>query len=291
MSTEKKYLSDGRKVVVIGSINKTEYIVQEVYVTEDGSEIPSGENFTAKNLLDEPAKSWKEKEAEKIEKQLEDWKLEKKKLDTEIRNLKQKRLAHSTLLQSNEKFLELFEGCDTEFMADLMTGNMKYVMPKEDAYSRFEVKTFEEAVYRFERQYYDDVYTFEGIRMISVMAAKGSNYPSDRKFHAKIHTYQDGSGGSREHDFFKDLESVKEELTKRMYNLLKERNKKSDKPSATTPRTTLTFKEIADLEKWIIVPEELKEASKEEDVRLAKVRYEEAIKRAEEQFNKEIGEV
>jgi len=290
MNTEKKYLSDGRKVVVIGSINKTEYIVQEVYVTEDGSEIPSGENFTAKNLLDEPAKSWKEKEAEKIEKQLEDWKFEKKKLDTEILNLKQERLAHSTLLQSNEKFLELFEGCDTEFMADLMTGNMKYVMPKEDYYSRFEVETFEEAVYRFDRSYYGEVRTFEGIRMISVGAAKGSRYTSDRKFYTKIHDYQDGSGGSREHDFFKDADSVKEELTKRMYNLLEERNKKGDKPSPSTSRTTLSSKEISDLEKWIVVPNELKEASKEEDVRLAKVRYDEAIKRAEEQFKKEIGD-
>ena len=58
-----KFLSDGRKVSVIGKINKTEFIVQEVFVTASGDEIPSGENFTAKSLHDAPVQSYKEKEA------------------------------------------------------------------------------------------------------------------------------------------------------------------------------------------------------------------------------------
>jgi 23S rRNA C2498 (ribose-2'-O)-methylase RlmM len=58
---ELKYTSDGKKVSVIGKINQTEFIVQEIFVTESGDEIPSGENFTAKSLHDKPVISWKEK--------------------------------------------------------------------------------------------------------------------------------------------------------------------------------------------------------------------------------------
>jgi hypothetical protein len=36
---EIKYLSDGRKVVVVGQLNQTETIVQEVFVTEAGDEL------------------------------------------------------------------------------------------------------------------------------------------------------------------------------------------------------------------------------------------------------------
>lgn len=62
MKTENiKYTTDGRKVVIIGDLNQTEKIVQEIFVTEDGAEIPSGERFVVKSLLDTPAKSWKEK--------------------------------------------------------------------------------------------------------------------------------------------------------------------------------------------------------------------------------------
>lgn len=64
--SEIKYTSDGRKVVVIGRLNNTEMIVQEVFVRDDGSEIPSGEQFTAKGLHDAPVKSWQEKHSEKM---------------------------------------------------------------------------------------------------------------------------------------------------------------------------------------------------------------------------------
>ena len=58
-----KYTTDGRKVVVIGKLNNTEYIVQEIFVSQ-GQEMPGGENFVVKGLLDAPAKSWKQKECE-----------------------------------------------------------------------------------------------------------------------------------------------------------------------------------------------------------------------------------
>lgn len=62
-----KYTSDGKKVSVIGKLNAQESIVQEIFITQDGAEIPSGENFVVKSLHDAPAVSWKEKELKKLE--------------------------------------------------------------------------------------------------------------------------------------------------------------------------------------------------------------------------------
>lgn len=46
-----KYTADGKKVVVIGDLNQTEKIVQEIFVTEDGCEIPTGERFVIKKVF------------------------------------------------------------------------------------------------------------------------------------------------------------------------------------------------------------------------------------------------
>lgn len=64
---EKKYLSDGRKVVIVGKLNNQETIVQEIFVTNNGSEIPSGENFVVKSLHDEPIMSYQKKKEKELE--------------------------------------------------------------------------------------------------------------------------------------------------------------------------------------------------------------------------------
>lgn len=56
--TDYKYLKDGRKVAVIGTLNNTETIVQEIFVAENGDEFPAGENFVARGLLDKPAQTF-----------------------------------------------------------------------------------------------------------------------------------------------------------------------------------------------------------------------------------------
>ena len=60
-----KFLTDGRKVRVIGKLNNNESIVQEIYIDEGGSEIPSGDNFTAKNLHDAPVETYTDREIKK----------------------------------------------------------------------------------------------------------------------------------------------------------------------------------------------------------------------------------
>ena len=48
---EFKYTAQGKKVRIMGKLNSTEYIVQEVFVDDKGNEIPAGENFVTKNLF------------------------------------------------------------------------------------------------------------------------------------------------------------------------------------------------------------------------------------------------
>lgn len=62
---EIKYTSDGKKVAVLGKLNSTDTIVQEIFVINE-NEIPSGENFIIKSLHDEPAISWKETELKRV---------------------------------------------------------------------------------------------------------------------------------------------------------------------------------------------------------------------------------
>jgi len=79
-----KYTSEGKKVVVIGVLNSTDTIVQEIFVTNDGAEIPSGEQFIVKSLHDELVETWQSKNEKKLEgirkQQEREWEIRKKEL-------------------------------------------------------------------------------------------------------------------------------------------------------------------------------------------------------------------
>lgn len=268
-----KYLPDGRKVIVIGKINKTEHIVQEIYIAADNSEIPSGDNFTTSTLLDQPAKSWKEKELEKSELRKTKLEQELKELEREKSKLLSEKLAASLILKSNQKFIDLFKGHDTELLADILTGNVKYVI--SDGYSRsFEVQTFEDAMYSYDNHYGDR--RFEGIRMLTVMGIKGSSYPSDQKMRMSISSYADGSGSNHSVSFYKDASQVRAELEKRMYAALKELqcNEKST-------RKSLSLSDIKLLQRWIDVPEHIVSASQADDLKQIEDYYQQRIREAE----------
>ncbi|MES1923402.1 hypothetical protein MHBO_004968, partial [Bonamia ostreae] len=67
---ETKFLRDGRKVAVICNINAKEFVVQEVFVNEDGVEKLSGDQFVAQNLRDEKLISYHEQQSINAEKRL-----------------------------------------------------------------------------------------------------------------------------------------------------------------------------------------------------------------------------
>jgi len=59
---EIKYTKKGQKIAVVGKLNATETIVQEIFVTQDGAEVPAGEQFVVTGpLLDKPAETWHDK--------------------------------------------------------------------------------------------------------------------------------------------------------------------------------------------------------------------------------------
>jgi hypothetical protein len=276
-----KYLPDGRKVAVIGKINKTEYIVQEIYVAEDNSELPSGDNFTTKTLLDQPAQSWKEKELAKAE-------LQKKKLDEEIASLqKQKsklnseRQASSLILTSNQKFIDLFNGHDVGFIADVLTGNVKYVITNDYSGTGFDVQTFEDGMYSYDCNWNER--SFEGIRMLTVMGIKGSRYTGEQKFRTMINSYPDGSGSKNEATFLKDEAAVRLELERRMNLKLEESKDKVIYP--------LSIADIKKLQVWITVPKDIVQAAYDNEKKVIETYYNNAVKQAEEQCTKRLQEL
>ena len=192
---EAKYLSDGRKVVVIGQLNNVESIVQEVFVSDSGDQIPSGEKFTVKSLHDEPVKSWKEREAAKVDAIYLRKKDELSGIEREIRDMRSKRSSHAKIISSNLRQINELENLDVGILADVMARNIKWVCSVNWSWEK--VMTFDEFIEV--RNTYDD-----GVKLISVHAK------NDKTLMYKVGSYSDGSGSDSEYKFFnckKDLKA------------------------------------------------------------------------------------
>ena len=125
---ETKFLPNGKKVVVCGKINKSEYIVQEVFVTDDGSEIPSGENFTTTQLLDVPAKTYADKKREEVEASISKLEKTKESLLKEIKDLRYDREVNAEWMKRNKFIKDNLESFDWEHFSDVLMGNIKYAV-------------------------------------------------------------------------------------------------------------------------------------------------------------------
>ena len=126
--SEIKFTSDGKKVAVIGKINKSTFIVQEIFVSGE-NEIPSGEAFTVNSLHDAPVKSWKEMEVEKIEQNIKDARLKMEKFKREEESKHQKVIDE---LKSKTSYLrKVINNISIEsfdMVTDYLLGNVKYVV-------------------------------------------------------------------------------------------------------------------------------------------------------------------
>jgi len=205
---EIKFTTDGRKVVVIGDLNQTEKIVQEIFVTKDGAEIPSGERFVVKSLLDSPAKSWKEIDLKKSE---ERYLKEKEEWDKKISRInEEKSLAYSSL-QSRVKWLKSIarEPQDDNFKKAITVlqsffsniekwvfvehyGDWELDLFNEDGHNRLLDKTEDD--YRRKR--------FDSMRLLSLFG------DTDGNVSYKINEYSDGSGYDKEVEFFNSKEAA-----------------------------------------------------------------------------------
>lgn len=201
-----KYTKDGKKVLVIGELNQTDKIVQEIFVTKDGDEIPQGERFVEKNLLDEPAKSWKETNLQNLEARYEK---DSKEWDLKIDRLNQeKRLVYDSL-SARVKWLRNMskEPREEELkkvinqIADFLDGSEKWVFVANysDWYlEKFNEESTNELLDRFENRYGRK--SFDSLRLLSLYGK------SDGSLVFRVNDYSDGSGSNKDVEFFKSKE-------------------------------------------------------------------------------------
>ena len=191
MSINIKFTSDGKKVVVVGKINSDQHIVQEIFVKEDGSEIPGGENFVVTSLLDERVQTAKEVYLERDIKNLEDRKI---KLDREVNSLydkskqieKENRITKAVedSLTASVKSLEKKDSLKMLF--DFLNGKIKYIVKL--TYSSLELHRADKGI-PFDTD--DGDRWHQKIKLVSLLGKSNG----DLQFN--LHQYSDGSGYSR----------------------------------------------------------------------------------------------
>lgn len=204
-----KYTTDGKKVVVIGDLNQTEKIVQEIFVTEDGAEIPSGERFVVKALLDVPAKSWKQKELENLEQRYES---EKKEWESKLNKLRnEKEIAYSAL-NARVKWLrnvakephqqQLKDAISR--IADFLSNNNKWIVMKNS--HRYTLEPFnDEGVGRLDEIDCDYGYSCRRYHSMRLLSLYGN---CDGNLEYRISQYSDGSGSDTDVMFFREKEGA-----------------------------------------------------------------------------------
>lgn len=204
-----KYTTDGQKVAVLDDLKEMGKIVQEVFITADGEEITAGKKFIVKSLLDEPAKSWKQKELERLE-QIYDG--EKKNWEIKINKLrKEKEIAYAAL-NARVKWLrnvakephqqELKDAISR--IADILSNENKYVVVRD--YGRYTMAPFnDEGINILDRIDRDFGRTrYDSMRLLSLFGDCSGN------LEFRINTYSDGSGDDQLIMFFRDEKQATE---------------------------------------------------------------------------------
>lgn len=199
---EIKYTNDGKKVSVVGKLNSTEWIVQEIFIQND-VEIPSGENFVVSSLHDSPSISWKEKEIKNIEKEYEQTKLNYKN-KTKTLNNEYKHICNAvrSKIDYMRKLNDKFSVSSFSRLIDFLAGKIKYVL-KYDYYGP-ELLGFNTAITNFEGSW--DYKRPDGIKLISLYGY------DDGTMEYKLHEYRDSSGNSHKVTFHKKYEDAIYEL-------------------------------------------------------------------------------
>ena len=180
-----KYLSDGRKVAVIGQLNNNETIVQEVFITRAGDEIPGGERFVTKSLHDQPVVSWREKEAKKIEDHISSLESDRENIKHQIDRLMVKQKTYTDILRNLPKLSEYLPEEELEVFSMFMTGSIEYLVVDNYSISK-PIKMIDEII-QWDSGWGERRY--EGLKLLSVLGK------SKGKLDYCIHRYSDGSGG------------------------------------------------------------------------------------------------
>lgn len=189
MSREIKFTTDGKKVVVIGSLNSQEKIVQEIFIV-DGSEIPSGEHFVVKCLHEAPSVSWKENDLKKLEERYErESKQYKSEIEKKYNEYKEKSKELRAKLIYIGAALRNANVKSFETLVDFITGEIKWIVVKHYDVHLMPVNEF--------NQMYEDK-----LRLMSLFG------DDDGSFTYAVGDYYDFSGGNKKFYPFKDYDEA-----------------------------------------------------------------------------------
>lgn len=187
MSKKIKYTSDGKKVVVIGQLNATSTIVQEVFVVGN-KEKPSGEHFVVTSLHDAPAESWKEKNLKQIELNYANKSAEyEKRLKDLERQYEGQKCILSEKITAAAEMIKSVSPKDFQRIYNFLTGKITHIIVGT-LYSP-EILTMQE----FEEKYLlqRDSWSAHGLRLISIYGySKG-------KLDFNMNNWRDGSGSDQ----------------------------------------------------------------------------------------------
>jgi hypothetical protein len=183
--TAHKYTSDGRKVLVVGKLNATEHIVQEIFVAANGQEIASGENFVVKGLHDAPVESWKTKDLREREERYERDKAELERRSKETHRRLESAIAKAKLRASALlEFAEHSEDAQVQRLRAFLAGEITHLFidGSDKAVSTWDSDTMFQVDNEYGRS------KIEAIKLVSLLGR------SDGRLDYKLHRYYDGSG-------------------------------------------------------------------------------------------------
>lgn len=196
---ETKFLSDGRKVVIVGQLNNTETIVQEVFVTEQGDELPGGERFVVKSLHDQPVENWLSREKSRQEKALADAKLKAEQIAKDIDAQRNNLSFWKEMVKQVKAFSEHINEADLDHFSDVMTGQVKFAVKR--GYGIPVIEKFESYMSSIDN--YHGRKKFEGIRLLSLLGSTNGNIA------LRVNRWPDGSGGYDDVEFYKTIDEAR----------------------------------------------------------------------------------
>jgi hypothetical protein len=227
-----KYTTDGKKVVVVGKLNNQETIVQEIFIS-DGNEIPAGENFVVRSLLDAPSVSWKEKKIKDTE---NDYNIIVKKHEEEIRKYKIMIRQESATTMATLKALKSVQNNITnesfKTVIDFISGNITHFL--ETSYNGMRIVDFKK------KTKINDDYYRSSLKLASVFGK------DDGSLSYRISQYSDGSDSYSTSEVipFLNYESAHTELKSRL--LIKEVINEADIKTAEEYKIILDENKVKD---------------------------------------------
>ena len=188
-----KFTTDGKKVITVGKLNAQETIVQEVFVSESGAEIPSGENFVVKSLHEEPVKSWKEKNLEDLEKRYDSVRRD---LESKIQEVSKRiRLEQDKCAQFVKSLSVAREKTNEDLLqkvSDILAGKYTHAVV-DKTYNQPKIMTLEQALVARDEH--------RGILRALSLSIPLFSFSED-KITINRNSYSDGSGSWSPVDFF-----------------------------------------------------------------------------------------